>query len=113
MPDADWIKSRISITTNPIRTIKSKTQIEDVIRFKELQKHPLKTKNIELIWEASKLLPELNLIIYDQSGDYSEHSIYFPLSPKTYNKIRNKEIEEHQLKSRELKDTRLSCFLLS
>ena len=102
LPDADWIKSRIDITTNRIRPIESKTQIEDVIRFTELQKNPLKTKNIELIWEASKLLPELNLIIYDQSGYYSGHCVYFPLSLETYNKIKNRDIEEHQLQPQDL-----------
>ena len=102
LPDADWIKSRIDITTNRIRPIESKTQIEDVIRFTELQKNPLKTKNIELIWEASKLLPKLNLIIYDQSGYYSGHCIYFPLSLETYNKIKNREIEEHELQPQDL-----------
>ncbi len=102
LPDADWIKSRIDITTNRIRPIESKTQIEDVIRFTELQNNPLKTKNIELIWEASKLLPKLNLIIYDQSGYYSGHCIYFPLSLETYNKIKNREIEEHELQPQDL-----------
>lgn len=102
LPDADWIKSRIDITTHRIQPIASKTQIKDVIRFTELQKNPLKTKNTELIWEASKLLPELNLIINDQSGYYSGHCIYLPLSLKTYNKIKNREIEENQLQPKDL-----------
>jgi transcriptional regulator with XRE-family HTH domain len=97
LPDADWIKSRIDNTTNRIRGIESKAEIELVLRFTELQKNPLKSESVELIWAASKLLPELNLFIFDQSGYYSGHCVYFPLSQETYQKIRSRELEEHQL----------------
>ena len=102
LPDADWIKSRIKISTNRLTRIKDKKDIEPIIRNTELQKNPLKTKNTALIWEASQLFPELNMIIYDQSGYYSGHCIFFPLSQETYQKIRNKDIDETQLRSQDL-----------
>lgn len=102
LPDADWIKSRINVSTNRLHKIESKKDIEPIIRFTEIQKNPLKTANEELIWEAAKLLPELNLIIYDVSGFYSGHCVYFPLSKATYEKIRNKDIDENQLTIKDL-----------
>ncbi len=64
----------------------------------KLQRNPLKSINLELMWEASKLLPELNLILFDQSGYYAGHCIYFPLSIDTYNLIKERKIDENQLK---------------
>lgn len=98
LPDADWIKSRINISTDRLNSIKDKKDIEPIIRFTKLQRNPLKTINTELIWEASKLLHELNLIISDQSGYYSGHCVYLPINQDTYQKIRNKDIDESQLR---------------
>lgn len=102
LPDADWIKSRIDYRTDRIQPISIKDDLKNVIRFIELQKNPLKSRNIDLIIEACKLLPELNMIIHDQSGYYSGHCIYFPLSIDTYLKIKKREIDENQLKPRDL-----------
>lgn len=38
LPDADWIKSRMDVSTKRLKNIESKAPIEDVIRFTELQK---------------------------------------------------------------------------
>ncbi len=102
LPNADWIKSRIKISTDRITRIKDKKNIEPIVRFTELQKNPLKTINTQLIWEASQLFPELNMIIQDQSSYYSGHCIVFPLSQETYQKIKNKDIDENQLTSQDL-----------
>ncbi|MDP5082481.1 MAG: helix-turn-helix domain-containing protein [Winogradskyella sp.] len=102
LPDASWIKSRMEVSTKRLKRIESKSQIKDITRFTALQKNPLKTQNTDLIWEASKLLPELNLIIYDESGYYSGHCIYFPLSLHAYNKIKTREIDENQLQLQDL-----------
>ncbi|WP_033960036.1 transcriptional regulator [Psychroserpens jangbogonensis] len=102
LPDANWIKSRINNETDRIKQISLHNDLKNIIRFIELQKNPLKSQNIDLITEACKLLPELNIAIHDQSGYYSGHCIYFPLSMETYLKIKNREIDENQLKPRDL-----------
>jgi DNA-binding XRE family transcriptional regulator len=102
LPDANWIKSRINYQTDRIQSVSIARDIKSILCFTELQKNPLKSQNIELITEACKLLPELNMVIHDQSGYYSGHSIYFPLSMETYLKIRNREIQENELESRDL-----------
>jgi len=102
LPDADWIKSRIDYQTKRIRPISIQDDFKNINRFTELQKYPIKSRNIDLITEARKLLPELNIVILDQSGYYSGHCIYFPLSMETYLKIKNRDINENQLESRDL-----------
>lgn len=102
LPDADWIGSKIDIPTGRLRTIESEDDIEQIIRFTDLQKNPLKTTRIELFKEATRIFPELNLIILDQSGQYSGHSVYFPISLETYKKLRNREITEKDLHPRDL-----------
>lgn len=106
LPDADWIKSRIDYQTDRIKPVATRDNLKHIIRFTKLQKNPLKSINPELIFEASKCLPELNMIIHDQSGYYSGHCIYFPLNMDTYLKIKNREINESQLEPSDLIDYR-------
>jgi transcriptional regulator with XRE-family HTH domain len=102
LPDANWIKSKIDISTDRIRPIETKEDLIPILRHTELQNNPLKTTDVELLWEATKHLPELNLIMFDQSGYYSGHCIYFSLSERTYHKIRNRECEENELTPNDL-----------
>ena len=102
LPDAQWINSRIEMQTDRLKSFESKENFEPIIRFTKLQKNPLKTTNTELMWEASKIFPELNMILFDHFGNYSGHCVYFPISLKTYQKIRNKEITENNLQIKDL-----------
>jgi hypothetical protein len=108
----DWIGSKIHSKTDRIQPISIENHFKNIIRFTELQKNPLKSKNIDLITEARKLLPELNMVILDQSG----YCIYVPISLDTYLKIKNRDIDENQLDSRDLinyKNHDNPVFLLS
>ena len=102
LPDANWIKSKIDVRTNRLKTITSKEDIVPVIRHTQLQKNPLKTTDRELFLAAARNLPELNIILFDQSGYYSGHCVYFSISQATYNKIRSREIDEKQLTAKDL-----------
>lgn len=102
LPEADWIKSKIDVPTNRLRPISTKEDVDNIIRFTELQKNPLKNLNPELFEAAAKLMPELNLIIQDQIGAYSGHCVYFPLSLETYNAIKHRELQESDLKASDL-----------
>lgn len=102
LPGADWIKSKIDVPTDRLRSISTKEDIANIIRFTELQKNPLKSINAELFEAAAKLMPELNLIIEDQLGSYSGHCSYFPLNIKTYNAIKNRDIQESDLRPSDL-----------
>ena len=102
LPDAEWINSRIEMKTDRLKRIDEKKYFKPIIRFTKLQKNPLKSLDTELMWESSKILPELNMILFDHFGNYSGHCVYFPLSLNTYQKIRNKEITENQLEVKHL-----------
>lgn len=102
LPDADWIRDKIDKTTHRIRPIKNDTDLDHIIRFTNLQKNHQKSTNRDLINAAIKLFPELNLMVTDTSGNYAGHCVYFPLSVKTYEKIKNREIKERDLKVEDL-----------
>jgi transcriptional regulator with XRE-family HTH domain len=97
LPDADWIKDKIDKTTDRIRSINTDVDIDYIIRFTNLQNNNQKATSKELIRAASNMLPELNIIVSDTSGNYAGHCVYFPLSLETYEKIKKREIKEKQL----------------
>ncbi len=97
LPDASWFKEQIEITTDRIRKINFEEDIEYIMRYMQFQKRSSNIINSRLVREAIKLLPELNLIIADDSGYYSGHSIILPLKFETYKKLKNREITEDQL----------------
>ncbi len=80
LPDADWIKEKIDKSTNRIRSIENNTDINNIIRFTNLQKNHQKSIDKDLITAAIKLIPELNIIVTDTSGNYAGHCVYFPLN---------------------------------
>lgn len=102
LPDAEWIKSKIDIQTDRVRSIDNQSDLKPILRHTKLQKNPLKSLSKSLLWEASQALPELNLIMFDQSGYYSGHCIYFPLDYDVYAKIRNRKINEYDLSPKNL-----------
>ena len=97
LPDANWLKSVYNLQTDRIKAISTDEDIEYVVRSSMTQASVSKPITKEIILKATSLLPELNFIIYDTSGYYSGHSIYFPLKRSTYNKIKNREIKEEDI----------------
>jgi len=96
-PDANWLKAKMNTLSDRLRTISHNSDIEDVLRCSLVQKHISKQINKEMIIKATELLPELNLILFDSSGYYSGHSVFFPLKRSVYNKIRDKSLKEEDL----------------
>ncbi|MBO3115715.1 helix-turn-helix transcriptional regulator [Winogradskyella sp. DF17] len=102
LPNANWIKSKLDVGTERLKPISSEEDITQIIRHTELQNNPLKSTNKNLLLQAAKNLPELNMVLFDQSGYYSGHCVYFSISLATYQKIRSKEMEENQLTANDL-----------
>lgn len=102
LPDAEWIKAKIDMSTTRLKHIKTDEDIENIIRFTKLQNNPLKNINHKLIIEAARIFPDMNLIMFDQSGNYSGHSVYFPLGMTTYTKIRERKLNETDLEIKDL-----------
>ncbi len=97
LPDPHWVKSKMDYSTERLRTISHNSDIEDIIRCSLVQKHISKPIRKELILKAVELLPELNSILFDNSGYYAGHIVFFPISQSCYNKIRDRSIIEEDL----------------
>lgn len=93
--------SDIEIDTDRIHLITNEKDIEFVTYIQKLNKNnkPLKA---ELIVKAAKVLPELNLVLYSQSGFCAGHITVLPLKYNIYVKLRNQEINESDLKISDL-----------
>jgi len=104
LPEADWIKDKRNIKSDRLRTIKFDSDIESIIRCSLYQKQIFKPINKDIIKKAIQLLPEINVIIYDTSGYYSGHCVFFPLSMELYKKIRNRTMKEADITINDLID---------
>jgi len=96
LPEASWFKAHMDIETIRIRTIDFDRDIDYIV--KHMQFHKPVSKNIaNVIRESIKLLPELNLIIEDDSGYYSGHNLVFPINQHTYEGLKEKKIFDKEL----------------
>ena len=102
LPDASWFKQQMHIKTDRIHKIDFNKDVDYLLKVLQSQKVSLGYGKRELINEAIKLLPELNIIITDESGYYSGHSIFLPLKGEVYTKLKAKEITEDQSKPNDL-----------
>lgn len=93
---ASWYKTDIPFETDRIKLISNESDIQFVEDIQEMNKNP-KPINPALIREAAKILPELNLILQDQSGFYAGHMTILPLKYDAYLKLREQEISEGSL----------------
>lgn len=104
LPDASWFKSQINIETNRLRKIDYDLDIKHIVHFIESQHDDNHQVNKDLIRRAIELLPELNLVLTDDSGYYSGHCIILPIKEETYLKLRNREIVKSDLRAKDLVD---------
>ena len=96
LPDSSWFKTYLENTTHRIRNINFEKEIEYITKY--MQHFKTVSKSIALVIEESiKILPEMNLIITDESGYYSGHSFVFPINEETYKKLKSKEMDEEEL----------------
>lgn len=107
MPKLSWYKDQLQITTDNLRTIDFYYDIKHIIKFIGWQKADKNYVNINLIKEAIKLLPEINLVFTGKSGYYAGHCIVLPLKEKTYLKLKHKEITNKDLRAEDLVNYRL------
>ncbi len=104
IPDATWMRSKINTTTDRLRTISHESDIEVIIRCTMVQKHIPKPMRSDIILKATKLLPELNTILFDSSGYYAGHTVVFPISKHCYTNIKNGTLKEKDISPEDIID---------
>ena len=102
VPKANWFKEQMEIETNLLRTIDFTHDIKYIKRFIRTQKKDETFLNENLIKEAARLVPELNLVITSEAGYYTGHCILLPLKEDTYQKLKNREITNKDLRASDL-----------
>ncbi len=89
------------IDTDRIRLISKEKEVEFITYVQQLSKNnqPLRP---QLVMEAARILPDLNLVLYSHSGFCAGHVTILPVKYSSYLKIRNQEMTEGNLNSSDL-----------
>lgn len=98
LPDANWLKDRMDELSDRIHTIDPQRDMEVLRQDLLFQKNNQEPISQSVLRRAIELLPEMNLIIMDNYDNYSGHSIVLPLDEATYQKFKNREIKDHDIK---------------
>ena len=104
LPDSEWLRAEMEHTTNRVRTIALKSDIDSILRYSQFKHYQNKPLKRQLFKEALKILPELNLIIVDDTGHYSGHCVVFPINKETQEQLKKHEISEEELSINNLAD---------
>ena len=101
VPDAPWFKRKMNERTNRIRTIDIDYDFDYLMTYMGITKS-LHKNLYKLIDEASKICPELNLIITDDLGYYAGYCIVLSVSDAAYQKIRSRSLKMEDIKVEDL-----------
>ena len=105
LPEASWFKDQMDNSTERIRGFDYEKDFEYILKHMHFHKNIPNTipNNIrEVIRESIRLIPETNLIITDESGFNSGHSLVFPIAKQTYDRLKSKEISEDEIRVTDL-----------
>jgi transcriptional regulator with XRE-family HTH domain len=96
LPKAAWFKQQLENSTDRIRAFDYESDYDYIAKYMEFHKE-LPNNIKEVIHESAKIIPDMNLIITDDSGYYSGHSLIFPINVKTFNNLKSKKILENEI----------------
>lgn len=94
-------KTEHELETSRIETLKNNRDFEFITYIQKNQKNctPLRKEVIET---AARILPEINLVIQDQSGYHGGHISILPLRYEVYEAIRDQKMKENELRVQHL-----------
>ncbi len=107
LPRALWLKDEIEIKTVNLRTIDLDIDLKYINQFMSSQMRKVGYYNADLIKAAVELVPELNFISNSKSGYYTGHCIILPLRVAIYEKLKNKELTNKDLRASDLTNYKL------
>ncbi len=103
MVDSEMFRSNLPVEEERIHPLSDEDDVEFINAIQANRSH-LKPLGSDLILMASKTLPELNMILFDQAGFYAGHTTFLPLNENALEKLRNKEIGEYQITSGDIEN---------
>ena len=106
LPETEWLRVQIEKPTERVRKIELKSDSDSILRYSQFQHNMNKPLNRQLINEAVKILPELNLVIVDDAGYYAGHCVVLSIKDDTYQKLKTHEILESEITLEDLTDFR-------
>ena len=111
LPKAAWFKQQLENSTDRIRAFDYESDYDYIAKYMEFHKE-LPNNIKEVIHESAKIIPDMNLIITDDSGYYSGHSLIFPINIKTYNNLKSKKILENEITADDLVNYRTQDLII-
>jgi len=96
LPFAFWFKNELKSNHENVRKIDFDFDIQYLRKYINIQRD-IPENIVQAIKKACEILPELNLIVTDDSGYYSGHCIIFPISEACYERFLNKEMKEDEI----------------
>jgi transcriptional regulator with XRE-family HTH domain len=107
LPDLSWFEELFGTYSEKIRTLDFEKDREYLLKHMHLHKNI--PKNLyAVIQESARIVPELNLIIKDNSGYISGHSMMFPLKAETQKKLKERTLLEENLTIQDLANSNLN-----
>lgn len=99
---SSWQFNRhLEIATDRIHPLTEPKDFEFISFIQQIQNN-LKPIREEVIKAAAKILPELNLVLYGQSGYHGGHISILPLKYESFLALKEKKISERELTVRDL-----------
>jgi transcriptional regulator with XRE-family HTH domain len=98
-PSTEALKAHLDKISPRMHSLKDcqEQDIENILKYHHyLYKADVKVGD-KIIAAAAKLLPELNMIMYDNAGYYAGHIVVFPIKHSSYLKLREQKMVEGEL----------------
>jgi len=99
--DARWYRSDLKADSKRIKPMNAETDLKFIEDIQHMDKNPKQLKH-ELLKQAIEYLPDLNLILYDQSGFFAGQVCVLPIKYESLVKLKNKELKEGDLRLEDL-----------
>ena len=96
LPEASWFKDQMDNSTERIRPFDFEKDYEYILKYMHFHKN-IPNNIRQVIRESIRLIPQMNLIVTDESGFYSGHCLVFPIAKQTYEKLKSKEMLENEI----------------
>ncbi len=102
VPHASWLKTLPPVSSQRFNPIKTAKEIELIKRCLQLQGKNTDRIKDEILLKAAELFPQLNFILFENTGFYAGHCLILPLKKKIYQKVKEKTLHPLEIEKEDL-----------